>query len=103
MVELLGVLVRRGVAGGRGGARRRRGLRFSVLGSEGGARQRAGWGQVRGRADPYGNRVVICGVALANEGQAGSCVPARAGAVLGLASTSRQRLKTGMPLVGWAG
>ena len=58
---------------------------------------------MRGRADPYGNGVVIRGVALASEGQAGSCVPARAGAVLGLASASRQRLKTGMPLVGWAG
>ena len=58
---------------------------------------------MRGRADPYGNGVVIRGVTLASEGQAGSCVPARAGAVLVLASASRQRLKTGMPLVSWAG
>ena len=57
---------------------------------------------MRGRADPYGNGVVIRGVALASEGQASSCVPARVGAVLGLASAIRQRLKTGMPLVGWA-
>ena len=65
-----------------GGALRRSRVR-------GGARQRAGWGQVRGRADPYDNGVVIHGVALASEGQAGSCVPACAGAVLGLASASR--------------
>ena len=58
---------------------------------------------MRGRADPYGNGLVTRGVVLASEGQAGSCVPARAGAVLSLASASRQRLKTGMPLVGWAG
>ena len=102
MAELLGASVRRGVADGRGSSERWRRLCSGVLGSEGEARQRAGWGQVRGWVDPYGNGVVIRGIALASEGQAGSCMPAHAGAVLGLASASRQRLKTGMPLVGWA-
>ena len=102
-MELLDSSAGRGVVGGCSSRERWRRLRSGILGSEGEARQRAGWGQVRGRADPYDNGVVIRGVALASEGQAGSCVPARASAVLGLASASRQRLKTGMPLVGWAG
>lgn len=46
--------------------------------------------------------MAIPSIALAREGQAGSSVPARTGGVLGLSSASRQRLKTGMPLVGWA-
>ena len=65
-----------------------------------GEREREGEG---GQRVPDGHGVAIPSIALAREGQAGSCVPARRGTVLGLASASRQRLKTGMPLVGWAG
>ena len=56
---------------------------------------------MRRSGGPDDSSVSLAASRWPGEGQAGSCVPACAGAVLGLASTSRQRLRTGLPLVGW--
>lgn len=58
-------------------------------------------GRVRRSGGPNGSGVSLAASRWLGEGQVGSCVPACAGAVLGLASASRQRLRTGLPLVGW--
>ena len=100
--ELGGASERRGGGGGRGGARRRAAVRSRITGREGKREPEEGE-RSRGRGENEG-RLWVSPWRREDVGEAATAkqeVEARARARRH-ASASRQRLKTAVPLVGWA-